>query len=69
MLWLEIEKVCEQQDDVILLKETKIKDLCTKLKEQKKVHQHQLTDQEIHLQQERYLAQHLYKSQPGKHCI
>ena len=56
----EIEKVCDEQDNAILLKDTTIKDLKTRLQQQKKAHQHQITDQEIHLQQERYLAQNYF---------
>ena len=59
-IFTEIEKVCDEQDNVILLKDTAIKDLKTRLQQQKKTHQHQITDQEIHLQQERYLAQNYF---------
>lgn len=53
----EIEKVCDRQDDVILAKDIAIKDLKSRLNEQKKTYRRQLDDKEIHLQQERYLAQ------------
>ena len=56
----EIEKVCGEQDSVILLKDSTIKNLRSKLDEQTKAHRHELSDQDIHLQQERYLTQHHY---------
>jgi len=55
-----IEKVCDDKDSVLSVKETAIKDLQSKLQQQRKTHQHQISDQEIHLQQERYLAQHYF---------
>lgn len=61
---VDIEKVCEQQNNALQMKESEISELQTQLQKQKRAHTLQLTDQEIHIQQERYLTQNLYKTYP-----
>lgn len=58
----EVEKLCRNQDAIIHVQEKKIEELSTELANQKKSYRHQLTDQEIHLQQERYLAQNYLRT-------
>lgn len=62
----EIEKVCDHQDDVILAKDSTIKDLKTRLVKQKHTHKDQLTDMAIQMEQERYLNQHFLQTDSKK---
>ncbi|XP_068743193.1 spermatogenesis-associated protein 24-like [Montipora capricornis] len=50
-----MEELCSKQDDVLTTKDAKIKELRTRLVRQKQVHQQQLSDLDIHRQQEQYI--------------
>lgn len=60
---LEITQVCDVQDDILTVKDKKIRDLKEKLAEQSKNKRVAINESELRLQQERYLIGHNYVNQ------
>ncbi|KAL9983917.1 hypothetical protein ACROYT_G006163 [Oculina patagonica] len=58
-----MEELCTKQDDILTTKDAKIKELKLRLVRQKQVHQQQLSDLDIHRQQEQYINYTTQKSQ------
>lgn len=58
-----MEELCTKQDDVLTTKDAKIKELKLRLLRQKQFHQQQLSDLDIHRQQEQYINYTTQKSQ------
>ena len=58
--FLEITQVCGAQDDILTVKDKKIRDLKEKLAEQSKNRRIAINESELRLQQERYLIGHNY---------
>lgn len=54
-LFLEMEIICNKQDDILTSKDAKIKDLKSRLAKQKQSHKQHLSELEIQRQQERYI--------------
>jgi len=50
-----MEELCSKQDDILTTKDAKIKELKLRLLHQKQFHQQQLSDLDIHRQQEQYI--------------
>ena len=50
-----MEELCSKQDDILTTKDSKIKELKRRLVHQKQIHQQQLSDLDIHRQQEQYI--------------
>lgn len=50
-----MEELCTKQDDILTTKDAKIKELKLRLLHQKQFHQQQLSDLDIHRQQEQYI--------------
>ncbi|XP_015779355.1 PREDICTED: spermatogenesis-associated protein 24-like isoform X1 [Acropora digitifera] len=57
-----MEELCSKQDDILTTKDAKIKELKQRLVRQKQVHQQQLSDLDIHRQQEQYINYSTQKS-------
>ncbi|XP_070539977.1 spermatogenesis-associated protein 24-like [Ptychodera flava] len=55
----EIEAQCEEQEDILYSKNATITDLKQRLAKQKENHKHELTEMEIRVQQEAYIAKTL----------
>ena len=62
-LLLAMEELFSKQDDVLTTKDAKIKELKLRLVRQKQIHQQQLSDLDIHRQQEQYINYNTQKSQ------
>ena len=62
-LILAMEELCTKQDDILTTKDAKIKELKLRLLRQKQFHQQQLSDLDIHRQQEQYINYTTQKSQ------
>ena len=60
---LAMEELCTKQDDILTTKDAKIKELKLRLLRQKQFHQQQLSDLDIHRQQEQYINYTTQKSQ------
>ena len=58
-----MEELCSKQDDILTTKDAKIKELKLRLVRQKEIHQQQLSDLDIHRQQEQYINYNTQKSQ------
>lgn len=58
-----MEDLCSKQDDILTTKDAKIKELKLRLVRQKQMHQQQLSDLDIHRQQEQYINHSTQKSQ------
>lgn len=58
-----MEELCTKQDDILTTKDEKIKELKLRLLRQKQFHQQQLSDLDIHRQQEQYINYTTQKSQ------
>ena len=63
VLLLAMEELCSKQDDILTTKDAKIKELKRRLVHQKQIHQHQLSDLDIHRQQEQYINYNTQKTQ------
>ncbi|CAH3179724.1 unnamed protein product [Porites lobata] len=58
-----MEELCSKQDDILTTKDAKIKELKCRLVHQKQIHQQQLSDLDIHRQQEQYINYNTQKTQ------
>ena len=58
-----MEELCTKQDDILTTKDAKIKELKLRLVHQKQIHQQQLSDLDIHRQQEKYINYTTQKTQ------
>ena len=58
-----MEDLCTKQDDILTTKDAKIKELKLRLVRQKQIHQQQLSDLDIHRQQEQYINYSTQKTQ------
>ena len=58
-----MEVLCSKQDDILTTKDAKIKELKRRLVHQKQIHQQQLSDLDIHRQQEQYINHNTQKTQ------
>ena len=63
VLLLAMEELCSKQDDILTTKDAKIKELKRRLVHQKQIHQQQLSDLDIHRQQEQYINYNTQKTQ------
>ena len=63
VLLLAMEELCSKQDDILSTKDAKIKELKRRLVHQKQIHQQQLSDLDIHRQQEQYINYNTQKTQ------
>jgi len=57
-----MEELCSKQDDILTTKDAKIKELKQRLVRQKQIHQQQLSDLDIHRQQEQYINYNTQKT-------
>ena len=58
-----MEELCSKQDDILTTKDVKIKELKLRLVRQKQIHQQQISDLDIHRQQEQYINNSTQKPQ------
>ena len=58
-----MEELCSKQDDILTTKDAKIKELKLRLVRQKQMHQQQISDLDIHRQQEQYINNSTQKPQ------
>lgn len=63
VLVLAMEELCSKQDDILTTKDAKIKELKLRLVRQKQMHQQQISDLDIHRQQEQYINNSTQKPQ------